>query len=48
MRSSSTAVRYWVDDQRHPRLVHFRSYADALHFIESFLKVGWRAEVQPY
>jgi hypothetical protein len=49
MRSSSTTtVRYWVGHQRHPRLVNFRSYADALNFIETFLEVGMRAEVQPY
>ena len=48
MSTPSTCVRYWVDDQRHPRTVYFKSFRHAHDFIESFIKVGWRAEVQPY
>ena len=48
MTTPSTCVRYWVDDQRHPRTVYFKSFRHAHDFIESFIKVGWRAEVQPY
>ena len=48
MSTPSTKVRYWVGDQRHPRLVSFKSYQHALDFIESSLLFGMRAEVQPY
>ena len=46
MSTPSTKVRYWVGDQRHPRLVSFKSYAHALDFIETFIGLGMRAEVQ--
>ena len=48
MSTPSTKVRYWVGDQRHPRLVSFKSYNHALDFIETFIGLGMRAEVQLY
>ncbi len=46
MSTPSTKVRYWVGDQRHPRLVSFKSYAHALDFTETLIGLGIRPEVQ--